>query len=305
MTHSYAGVNLSDRWPRFGSSGRRALSLRSGHIDACGSATPLGEGRQTMSATGESLLRLQRLLLPDELPSIACTEAAAGYRAANDTFRLGGDWFDIVDRPRNNTVVAIIGDVVGHGLEEISVMGQLRAATRALTLAVDEAHDIVSHVDHFSRGMSAARGTSLAVAVLDGSGTVRISLAGHPPPVVVRDGVAYVERLAHGPLLGILPAPMHLTSTFAADEGDVVVLYTDGVTDQFERRHGADGAAALAAFVAERPEESCQSIAVAILDLFCEAHDDDQAVVVLRPIRHADAGTFNRPQPRSHVTFRT
>jgi len=51
------------------------------------------------------LIELQRLLLPSALSSIGCTEAATAYRSANDRLRAGGDWFDLVDRPDNNTVI--------------------------------------------------------------------------------------------------------------------------------------------------------------------------------------------------------
>ena len=70
-------------------------------------------------ADREELLRLQRLLLPATLPAIGCTEAAAGYSALNHSFEVGGDWYDLIDRP-DDRVVAVIGDVVGHGAEQVA-----------------------------------------------------------------------------------------------------------------------------------------------------------------------------------------
>ena len=92
------------------------------------------------------MLRLQELLLPSALPEIGCTEAAAAYRAHNDELRLGGDWYDVIDRPDTNSVVAIIGDVVGHGADQIGVMGQLRSASHALCGPCFAPHEILDHL---------------------------------------------------------------------------------------------------------------------------------------------------------------
>ncbi|MBT8241836.1 MAG: serine/threonine-protein phosphatase, partial [Acidimicrobiia bacterium] len=157
---------------------------------------------QTVKEQREELLRMQRLLLPASLPRIGCTEAAAAYRADNSELRLGGDWFDLVDRPESNSIVGIVGDVVGHGVEQISVMGQLRAASSALAHAVDGPAEILAGLDRFARTLSGAEFATLCVVVFDGSPNARISSAGHPPPVVVTsDGHVQVIEAGRRPPL--------------------------------------------------------------------------------------------------------
>lgn len=80
---------------------------------------------------------------------VGCTEVAAAYRAANAELRLGGDWFDLIDRD-DHRVVAVVGDVVGHGLEQIGCMGQLRTALDVLSRSVRSPEEIMRLVDDFA-----------------------------------------------------------------------------------------------------------------------------------------------------------
>ncbi len=124
-------------------------------VDAVGPPT-------AASKEAARLRELQQLLLPASLPPVGCTEVAAGYRSHNDDLKLGGDWYDLVDRP-DDQVVAIVGDVVGHGLEQIGVMGQLRSATNALSRSCAEPHEALAHLDGFTRDFPGASMASVYV----------------------------------------------------------------------------------------------------------------------------------------------
>ena len=228
-------------------------------------------------------LRLQRLLLPAALPDIGCTEAAAAYRPHNHELNLGGDWFDLIDRPESQSVVAIVGDVVGHGVEQISVMGQLRAASNALAHSIEEPDAILAGLDRFAASIPAARFATLAVVVIDGSETGRICCAGHPPPIRIdaEGGVHIIEGGRRPPLTFAGGA----AAEFAIALGDLLVIYTDGVVE----RPGTlidDRIAALGRFVNERFDRSCHEIVTDIVDVFGVDAQDDQAVLVLRPIHN-------------------
>lgn len=239
------------------------------------------EGSTRMSER-ERLLALQRRLLPSTLPEIGCTEAAAGYRAHNHDLHLGGDWYDLVDLPADNRIVAIVGDVVGHGVEQISVMGQLRAAANALARSCGEPHEILAVLDGFARDVRGAALATLVVLTIDGTTTARLASAGHPPPLhVTTSGDVRVIEKGRRPPLTIDGSSATFNFTF--DVGDLVVLYTDGVVE----RRGTpidDGIAALGAFVRERRHLPCRSLATAILDELGAGAEDDMAVMVLRPL---------------------
>ncbi|MEM9745713.1 MAG: PP2C family protein-serine/threonine phosphatase [Actinomycetota bacterium] len=248
------------------------------------------------------LLRLQRLLLPGELPAIACTEAAAAYRAHNDDFRVGGDWFDLIDRAESQSVVAIVGDVVGHGIDQVSVMGQLRAASNALAHAVDGPDEILAGLDRFASPISTARFASVAVAVFDGTPTARICCAGIPPPIRVdtNGGVSLVDAGRRPPLT--FPTGERVAGSFPAGIGDVVVLYTDGVVERRDVDLN-ESMRSLGDFVGERSTEPCHAIADAIVDEFGADAEDDQAVLVIRPLhQRGDDYALSRPEV-SHATW--
>lgn len=256
--------------------------------------TPDDEARHDRA----SLVELQRLLLPPTLPAIGCTEAAVHYRAHNDAFRVGGDWYDMIDRP-DDRVVAVVGDIVGHGVQHISAMGQLRAASNALGRVLPEPGDIADALSAFATHVPGGEFASAAVLMLDGTTTAKITLAGHPPPLLVRaaGGWAAVES-PPGPLLG-LPGERP-TTTFRYEVDDVLVLYTDGLLGTGQPDAVLDR---IGTFVADRIDDPCRSIAAEIAAEFGTDADDDLVVVVLRPRNHRSPDYRLRPQVAPTVTF--
>ncbi|MBI5104510.1 MAG: response regulator, partial [Solirubrobacterales bacterium] len=73
---------------------------------------------------------LQRSLLPQELPSPHGLHLAARYLPAGEDAAVGGDWYDVVELPRERTAI-VVGDVVGHGLPAAATMSHLRNVLRA------------------------------------------------------------------------------------------------------------------------------------------------------------------------------
>ncbi len=76
---------------------------------------------------------LQRSLLPERLPQIDGLQLAARYLPGARGAAIGGDWYDVLERP-DGRVALVVGDVVGHGLRAAATMGQLRNAFRAYGL---------------------------------------------------------------------------------------------------------------------------------------------------------------------------
>lgn len=242
----------------------------------------------------DELLRLQRLLLPASLPAIGCTQAAAGYRAHNDPLSLGGDWYDLIDRP-DDRVVAVIGDVVGHGVEQISVMGQLRAAANAFARVCDTPAQILSKLEEFAGELPDADMTTAQVLMLDGSETIGLASAGHLPPIVVdTEGGYRVIDTVKRPPLGLFGDGAD--ETFTAGVGDTIVLYTDGVVE----RPGVvidEGIDDLARFVADHHERSVSEIVDGALDHFSPSASDDMALLLLRPVHErSDSYRLKRKQ---------
>ncbi|MFK8024378.1 MAG: PP2C family protein-serine/threonine phosphatase [Ilumatobacter sp.] len=248
------------------------------------------------------LLDLQRLLLPQALPPVGCTEVAAGYAAHNEELRLGGDWYDLIDRP-DDQVVAIVGDVVGHGIEQIGVMGQLRAAANALGRSCAEPHEVLNHLDAFAQDVPGAAMTTVVVMMLDGSTTGRIASAGHPPVLHVRPGgIASVIEVGRRPPL-TLGDGSAVSATFQYDVDDLLVLYTDGLVER-RRVPWDDRVKRLGRLVADRFDKSCAEITNDLIDDAVSDGEDDVALMVLRPRNHRAPDHLLRRHDVPNVSIR-
>ncbi|GAY08017.1 SpoIIE family protein phosphatase [Pseudonocardia sp. N23] len=177
---------------------------------------------------------LQRSLLPGLLPDIPGLEFAARYVPGGGG-DVGGDWYDVFDLPSGRLCV-VVGDVVGRGLPASVAMGRLRSAVRAYALVSDDPAEILRRLDeqvrHFERDVLA---TVLCAVVEPTQHTVRISSAGHPPPVYAAPGRrSELVDVPTDPPVG-LPRPRTRRSvTVDLPVGGGLVLYTDGLV---ERRH--------------------------------------------------------------------
>jgi serine phosphatase RsbU (regulator of sigma subunit) len=126
----------------------------------------------------------------------------------------------------------IVGDVVGSGLPAALAMSQLRSATRALAPRCSPA-ELLTALDRVTVAVEGAEYSTMAVLVLDtADGTLRYSVAGHPPPLV-RRAAGVVDFLEDGrsvPLgvtFGLRPE-----ATSRLGPGGMVLLYTDGLIER-------------------------------------------------------------------------
>ena len=175
---------------------------------------------------------LQAALAPPALAGEGRIPAAARYRAAG-VGAIGGDWYDVVDSPRGSQIF-VIGDVVGRGLEAVATMAQLRHSLRMLLLEGHKPSDALATLSSVaSVDTSALCSTVLCAEVEAGSDQVRLTSAGHLPPVIVGAGAARLVDLPVGPPLGVPGgAPDH---TVAIADGECIVLYTDGLIERRDR----------------------------------------------------------------------
>jgi serine phosphatase RsbU (regulator of sigma subunit)/anti-sigma regulatory factor (Ser/Thr protein kinase)/anti-anti-sigma regulatory factor len=197
--------------------------------------------RKRYAAAHDLVLTLQRNLLPAGLPVLPGVRIAAHYLVAAAEQAAGGDWFEAV--PVDDQVVAVVGDVVGHGADASAVMGQLRAVLVEFLLDGDDLTTALARLDRFASRMPGARGATVCLAVVDPSDrSVRFACAGHPAPLVVAaDGATrYLTAPGGGPLG--LAGPRPLVGRATLDPGDVLLLFSDGLVE----RSGRDQSVGLA-----------------------------------------------------------
>lgn len=226
----------------------------------------------------------QRALLPTTVPAVAGLEIAVRYVAATDGALVGGDWYDVLTFADGTTGI-VVGDVVGHDIAASTSMGQLRSALRIYAW---EEHArpaaALARVDRLFDKLGLAYATCV-FGVLDlESSTFCWSNAGHPPPLLVRDGAASFLDGGSGVLLGITAGQGTEEAVTDLREGDLLVLYTDGLV---ERRGeslqvGLDRlAAAATGAAADDAEVLCEALLEALVPPSA-TRDDDLAILVAR-----------------------
>jgi anti-sigma regulatory factor (Ser/Thr protein kinase) len=174
---------------------------------------------------------LQRALLPRALPTVPAVTAAARYLPAGQDMEVGGDWYDVIPLS-SERVALVIGDVMGHGVNEAATMGRLRTAVHTLADLELPPDELLTHLNDLVSDLGDDFYATCLYAVYDP--TTRIcafASAGHPPPALVHpDGTVQFVKGRFNPVLGIATPPFDVIETHVP-EGALLVLYTDGLVE--------------------------------------------------------------------------
>ncbi|WP_167828915.1 response regulator [Streptomyces sp. MZ04] len=179
--------------------------------------------------------RLERGLLPTPLLDGSPLRFAARYRPGRSRALLGGDFYDTVRTP-DGSVHVMIGDVCGHGPDEAALGVELRIAWRTLTFAGlcgDELLSTLQKVLEHERADDEIFATLCTVDIAPDGRRAGLCLAGHPSPLIVRDG-RLAELLPYensGPALGLLPNARWPRRQVELGGKWSLMLYTDGLIE--------------------------------------------------------------------------
>ena len=172
---------------------------------------------------------IQRSLLPTSAPKIPGLDLS-GYN--QPCLTVGGDYYDFFNYD-NGRVALLLGDVSGKGMPASLLMMGLQARVQVLA---DEPKDLSLVLTRLNRSTCANcpanRFITFFMCVVDAnSGETVYANAGHNPPVLVR-AAGTVEFLdGGGPVLGIVPSAAYQEYRLRLNPGDLLVLYSDGVTE--------------------------------------------------------------------------
>ena len=235
---------------------------------------------------------LQRSLLPPALPDVPGIELAARYRAAGDQNEVGGDFYDAFRGP-GDLFTLLIGDVAGKGPEAAAVTSLTRHTLRALTLrgaAPVECLELLNGALLTEPSVAGRFCTVLYVRVApipSGGALLTLATGGHLPPRIRRaDG--RVQRVdVRGSIVGGLRTPVFDAADVELGPGDVLVLFTDGVTEL--RGHDAGVGERLldellASLAGPSPTAIVEAIEAQSVDAQAGEPRDDIALVALRPV---------------------
>lgn len=179
-------------------------------------------------------VELQRGLLPKSLPTLRRVTLAARYEAAGPEAAVGGDWYDAFELPRERLGI-VLGDVAGRSIPAASAMGRLRSVTTAFALGDEGGRSTGEVLTRLSRyAGSSVEETMFTVlyALLDPQrGTLHWSGAGHLPPLLRTSGRGCRYLKGGGRLVGLQDED-YPTLVEDISQGDVLVLYTDGLVER-------------------------------------------------------------------------
>jgi sigma-B regulation protein RsbU (phosphoserine phosphatase) len=244
--------------------------------------------RRKMTALENSLQlarQVQQRLFPTSPPQVPGLDAWGVSIPADAT---GGDYFDFLSLP-DRSLGMVIGDVSGHGFDSAIVMAQTRALVRAAARDESDPARILSAVNALlAPDLGENRFVSMiAVGVDPQTRAIRWANAGHVPGYVIdRAGRVKTELGSTGMVLGLFPdAEFGVEHGPALERGDVLVLFTDGVTEA----EAPDGTMCAAEWALDVVRAHAHRSSADILEAVCDAvrlladgsaqHDDVTAIV--------------------------
>ncbi|HYH48114.1 MAG TPA: SpoIIE family protein phosphatase [Acidimicrobiia bacterium] len=242
--------------------------------------------RELLEERAHVTATLQASLVPPELPGVPGMAVAAGYRpGAAD---VGGDFYDVFPL-RGRHWGFILGDVCGKGPGAAAKTALARYTLRTAAMLERDPANVLSVLnDALLQRREPESFCSAVFARLraDQSGASgELVVAGHPRPLVRRAGGA-VERLeACGSLLGIMEGDVAGRQSLSLAAGDVLLLYTDGVTEARRKGElfGEDRLVEAVAGSGPSPEAVVRAVEAAVSAFGDHDRADDVAVLAVSP----------------------
>ena len=233
---------------------------------------------------------LQRSLLPPHMPEIPKVELGAAYRPATQGALVGGDFYDVFELGVDRWGIAI-GDVRGKGADAASVTALMRYTIRTAAVREPSACAVLQTLnDALLRNPEAGDYCTAIYASLDvgfGAPSLQIAVGGHPLPLL-RDAAGEVRSVGQpGTLLGAVASPVLADVEITLDPGDLLLLYTDGVTES-RTPEGLLGVERLCRLLGELDERDAPGVAraleAAVVDDPGHRVADDVALLAVRAL---------------------
>lgn len=240
--------------------------------------------KRRLDAELEIATAIQHRLFPAKIPKIEGYDLSAFNRPCNE---VGGDYFDII---RLDARVGLaIADVSGKGIGAAMLMSNLQAM---LQIRADEFEDPCKLMECMNEDLSPRVGegqfiTMFYLSLNPEEGRIRYCNAGHNPPYLLRKNGDMVTLEVSGMPLGILPELKYETSEIEIASGDVLLLYSDGITECMDRSEDLFGEERLKDVLRQSAGGDAHAIRGAIfsaVDTFRqdEPYSDDMTLIILK-----------------------
>ncbi|MFE9682250.1 PP2C family protein-serine/threonine phosphatase [Streptomyces sp. NPDC006285] len=231
-------------------------------------------------------------MLPRQGPGTL--ELAARHLPSSSGALIGGDWYDALDLPDGDTLLSA-GDLTGRGVAVTSGMAMLLGALRGMAVAGTEPGRLLGCLNQLlDASAQPALGSAVCCRYRPTSRTLVWAQAGHPAPLLFRNGTGRALTPPDGVLLGATSGAVYGQAEEALEPGDLLLLHTEGLVPPrggFPRPDTAGGAqdtAAVSRLLALAPRfreaRTAQDCVRTVVEEFGETteRDDDACVLVAR-----------------------
>jgi phosphoserine phosphatase RsbU/P len=242
----------------------------------------IGERERLMENDLKAAFELQTILLPPEAPEVDGLEIAIGLRPAR---QISGDLYDFFQHDDAHVQIAF-GDSSGKGAAAALYGAMVNGLMRTLAPRRRQPSELLKTINDalVQRRVEGRYVTLLLMLWHPHSTSFTTANAGGAPPMVCRDR-DIIKFQVEGVPLGLLPGREYEERTFQARSGDLVILYSDGVSDHLSGSGEDYGRSRLAQVVrrcCEKPPREVVEEIFADLDRFNTERFDDQTLIVMR-----------------------
>jgi len=239
--------------------------------------------RQRMEQELSIAREIQQALLPQgmrDFPHLAVTGTHSPCHA------VGGDYYDVFSAGQDRTAF-LIADVSGKGLGAALLTTMLQGALSAMALGTDPVR-VFNHINRFlCEHSEVGRYATMFFGTLDGDGTLEYIKAGHPSPLLLRRGEVS-ELYTEGSFpVGLVAQAEYTAATLKLEDGDTLVLFSDGITEAQDPDQELFGFPRLSEVLDGRQEASLESLKKIVLDAVDafargESQSDDITLLLVR-----------------------
>ena len=205
---------------------------------------------------------IQKGLLPEAPPTLKAYDIAAMARVCTE---VGGDYYDFI-RLENGGEAIVMGDVSGHGIGSALIMSSVRSSLRAM--AGEKPSRLMERLNRIMVDDNKGRGmmTMFYAVLYPDKREMTYVNAGHDYPFIIRKNGEVDFLRSTGGVLGIFEDAEYGEESVSLGEGDVIGIYTDGITESVNSEGEQFGTERLVEAVQDSINEGAESIIERVMD---------------------------------------
>jgi serine phosphatase RsbU (regulator of sigma subunit) len=217
------------------------------------------------------------LRLPHQGPETL--DLAAHYFPSSTSALIGGDWYDALELADGETLLSV-GDLTGHGVAVTSGMATLLGAVRGMAMAGTQPGQLMAWLNQLlDATVQPALGSAVCCRYRPATRTLVWAQAGHPAPLLFRDGTGRRLHAPNGVLLGATSGAVYEQTEETLRPDDLLLLHTDGLVPRHDGEAAVNRLLELAPRFGEgRTAQDCVRV---VVEEFGEAEREDDACVLV------------------------